>query len=330
MAEVRISDIIVPEVFNPYVLNLTKEMSAFVQSGVMVNNPTLNTFLGGGGITTNVPLLNDIPNDDANISNDDPAVNSVPNKIGSSQEVTVRLSRNNSWSSMDLVAALAGVDPMDAIATRVASYWVRQQQRLVLNILIGLIADNIANDGGDYVRDITANTAAASLFSAAAFLDAMQTMGDAAEELSAVACHSVIYRRMQLLNLIDFIPNARGEINIPTFLGRRVIVDDALVTGAAATIVYHTYLFGNGALQSGIGAAKVPTEVERKPSAGNGGGQEILFSRVEWCVHPTGHAYTGAAAGGGPTNAILAVAASWDRVYPERKQVPIAVLRTKG
>lgn len=155
-------------------------------------------------------------------------------------------------------------------------------------------------------------------------------MGDAAGNLSAVACHSIIYRRMQLLNLIDFIPNARGEINIPVFLGHRVVVDDALITGTGAGIVYHTYLFASGALQSGMGMAKMPTEVERKPSSGNGGGQEILHSRVEWCIHPTGHAYIGAAEGGGPTNAILGVAASWDRRFPERKQVPFAVLRTNG
>lgn len=335
MAEVRLSDVIVPEVFNPYVLQQTKELSAFVQSGVVVESGLLNQFLFGGGITTNVPSLNDIPNDDAYISSDDPGVSSTPRKIGSSQEVAVRLSRNNSWSSMDLVAALAGTDPMMAIASRVAAYWVRQQQRCVLAILAGLIGDNIANDAGDYVRDISITTGtptAANLFTASAFLEAMQTMGDAAEDLSAVAVHSVVYRRMQLLNLIDFIPNSRGEINIPTFLGRRVIVDDALVTATATPglFVYHTYLFAAGAIQAGMGAPKVPTETDRLPAAGNGGGQEVLYSRVEWCYHPTGHAYIGAAAGGGPSNAILGAAASWNRVYPERKMIPVAVLRTNG
>jgi hypothetical protein len=33
---------------------------------------------------------------------------------------------------------------------------------------------------------------------------------------------------MQKNNLIDFIPDAEGHINIPTFLGRRVIVDDGM------------------------------------------------------------------------------------------------------
>ena len=49
-------------------------------------------------------------------------------------------------------------------------------------------------------------------------------------------------------------------------------------------------------------------------------------------MHPAGHAYAGTPANGGPSNAAtannLAAAASWNRVYPERKQIKIARLRT--
>ena len=40
---------------------------------------------------------------------------SVPSKIGSSLETAVRLSRNKSWSAMDLSSKLAGSDPLSAI-----------------------------------------------------------------------------------------------------------------------------------------------------------------------------------------------------------------------
>lgn len=132
---------------------------------------------------------------------------------------------------------------------------------------------------------------------------------------------------MQKNNLIDFIPDANGVVNIPTFLGRIVIVDDGL---PAAAGVYDTWLFGSGAIRLGTGTPKVPTEVDRKPDAGNGGGQEVLYNRHEWSIHPTGHAYSGTAPNGGPSNAAttnnLAAAASWARVFPERKQIKIARL----
>ncbi len=35
----KISDVIVPELFNPYVVNRTMELSAFFQSGIVVNSP---------------------------------------------------------------------------------------------------------------------------------------------------------------------------------------------------------------------------------------------------------------------------------------------------
>jgi hypothetical protein len=99
--------------------------------------------------------------------------------------------------------------------------------------------------------------------------------------------------------------------------------------------VYQTWLFGSGSTQMGIGSPKVPTEVERKAGGGNGGGQDVLYNRVEWCIHPTGHAWVAAGTpNGGPANTGTAdpdldEAASWDRRYPERKQIKFARLITR-
>jgi hypothetical protein len=139
--------------------------------------------------------------------------------------------------------------------------------------------------------------------------------------------HSVVFARMQKNNLIDFIPDARGEVMIPTFLGREVITDDGMPkTGN----VYDTWLFGGGAAQIGEASAEVPTEVHREPLAGNGGGQEVLTTRRVYTLHPTGYAYVQSnIPDGGPSNTNLAAAANWSRRYPERKQIKFAVLRTR-
>jgi hypothetical protein len=72
------------------------------------------------------------------------------------------------------------------------------------------------------------------------------------------------------------------------------------------------------------------TEVENLPSAGNGGGQQILHSRVNVAVHPAGFAWKdGSVAGDSPTLAELAKAANWDRVFT-RKAIPMAFLVTNG
>ncbi len=224
------------------------------------------------------------------------------------------------------------VTPLDSITSNVSKYWMHRLQRTFIATIKGLILDNVANDGGDYQNDISGGAFVDGVtnFSAEAFIDASVTMGDSMEDLSIVMVHSVVYARMQKNNLIDFIPDATGQTQIPTFQGREVIKDDSMpVTGS----VYDSWLFGSGAVQLGIGSAKVPTEVERKPGAGNGGGQEILHSRVEWALHPVGHAYTGTPANGGPANGTgandLENAASWNRVFGERKMIKFARLVTR-
>ena len=337
MATTRISDVIVPEVFNPYVQNLSKELSAILRSGAMVESQMLSQFLAGPGLTVHAPSFKDLVNEDEDIGSDDPAVLSTPSKIQTLQEIAVRLSRNKSWSSMDLTNALAGPDPMEAIARLVATYWTRRLQKAFIATVGGIFLNNDAATDSyhtqyDMTHDIKGGAYAAGTtdFSAEGFIDATVTMGDAMGDLTLVGMHSIVYARAQKNNLIDFIPDANGVINIPTFLGRRVIVDDGITQAAG---VFETWLFGSGAFAMGNGSARVPTETDRIPGAGNGSGQDILHSRVEWALHPVGHAYIGTPAVGGPSNAAtannLGAAASWRRVFPERKQIPMARLITR-
>jgi hypothetical protein len=335
----KISDIIVPEVFAPYVQQLSEQKSRLIASGAVVRVPQIDEFLAGGGLTFNIPSFKDLDGSTAdNVSSDDDGTSSTPAKTGTSKDIGVRLSRNQSWSSMDLAAALAGKDPMESIAQRVATYWTRREQAVFVATMQGIFADNAAAPAAsEHVQnDMTVDIKGSSFvdgvtnFSTEAFIDATVTMGDSMDDLSMVMMHSVVYSRLQKNNLIDFIPDSLGVVRIPTFLGREVIVDDGVPFSSG---VYETWLFGSGALGQGIGSPKVPVEVDRAPAAGNGGGQEILYTRKELMIHPMGHAFVGTAANGGPSNAAttnnLANAASWARVYPERKQIKIARLITR-
>ena len=215
----RIADVVVPEIFTPYVQQLTAEKSRIIQSGAMVMDSELSSSLAGGGLTFNLPSFRDLDNDEENTSSDDPAVNSTPNKIGTATEIQVRLSRNNSWSSMDLAAVLAGADPMQAIANRVSSYWVRRLQAAFVSVNKGMFAQNaLASPVGAAQNDMTHDVSGSAFvdgvtnFTSEAFIDTTLTMGDSMEELTMCMVHSIVYARMQKNNLIDFIPDARGEI----------------------------------------------------------------------------------------------------------------------
>lgn len=360
-----VSDVIVPAVFTPYVQQLTEQKSRLIQSGALARNGLMDQMLAGGGLTFNVPSWRDLDNDTENVATDatadtfghvlsGAAINlsgalsvlsdSRPKATDSDVEVAVRLNRNQSWAGADLAADLAGEDPMNSVASRVATYWARRLQAVFIATVNGVSKDNGVNDAGDYAHSIVGASFVDGVtnFSAEAALDATLTMGDSMDALQMLMVHSVVYNRMQKNNLIDFIPDAEGRVNIPTFLGRLVIVDDGMPTGTAVVQadgtagvagMYESWLFGAGAVQMGVGTPKVPTAVVREEKAGNGGGQEILYSRVVWSLHPVGHAYVGTSPNGGPSNAAstnnLNIATSWDRRYPERKQIKFARLITR-
>lgn len=337
MATTRLSDIIDVTIFNDLPAVNSPEKTAFFQSGVAVSNSLLNSLASGPGKRSELPFWNDLdPTDEPNVSNDDPASIATPAKVTQGEQVARKLMLNNAWQAADLASELAmGGSAMNQVRARLDTYWMRQWQRRVISALDGVLADNVANDSGDMVNDaaIEDGSAAtsANLFSRTNFTSAAFTLGDAFEETGVVAMHSVVYKRAVDNDDIDFIPDSLGRMTIPTYMGKRVVVDDGMtvVAGSTSGFKYTTILFGAGAVGYGNGAPEVPTEIEREALQGNGGGIETLVSRKSWIVHPFGYEFTGTPAGESPTLAEFQAAASWNRVV-ERKNVPVAFLITNG
>lgn len=355
----RLADVIVPEIFDPYMQNITEEKTSIINSGAVVSDSAISTKLAGGGLTFNTPSWRDLANDEEDVMTDDyddvyghpsfgvdlpyagTLTNSIPKKTGSLMEISVRMLRHQSWTSVELAGLLAGSDPMNSIAQRVGAYWARRRQAAFIALMKGLFADNAAAPAGtehalnDLTFDASGSVFQAGLtdFNAVNFLRACLTMGDSQEDLGMVLMHSVVYHKAQVGNLIDFRPDSNNPDAqaVPFFLGRRVIVDDAMPTADGK--VFETWLFGAGAVRFGTGPVDMPSETERHARAGKGAGQDVLHTRVCWCFHPVGYRYNGTAPNGGPSNAAtannLAHLDSWFRVYPERKQIKIARLITR-
>lgn len=336
MAVTRISDVIVPEVFLPYMMKETKTKSAIFQSGILRSDPSLSGFLSGGGRTTNVPFWKDLADTESNVANDNPASDATPEKLTSGKDVAARQVRTQGWSSARLAAELAGDDPMRAIGSRVSAYWVRQFQKILVASLHGVYLDNNTNDSGDMVNDIGSDSSSAvtdaELVSAEAIIDTRQTMGDAMSDLRTLIMHSVVYSRLSKQNLIDFIPNSDGKVTFPTYLGYNVIVDDGVKTIAGSNRTkYVTYLLGADAIAFNEVPPMKAVAVDNDESAANGMGVDELWTRRQFIMHPYGIKWTDSSvAGEFPTNTELATAANWDRVYAERKQIPVAFMLTNG
>jgi hypothetical protein len=335
MATVQISDIYNPLTFAPFVDEAQIELNAFIQSGVLVQSPLVSNQASQGGNEGVLTGFKPLGTEEPNYSSDNPSVNSTPSNITKYVQRWRLASQNQSWSTMDIAAELALKDPVGAITSKIGQYWATQNERRLIQSAMGVLADNVANNDGDMVVNLATDDAApidpAELVSGDAVLDALQTSGDHKMNYTAIAMHSVVYTSLQKQNLIDFIPNARGEIVIPTYMGMTVVVDDSLPAVAGAErVTYTSILFGAGAFAGGQGRIRNPSEIDREPSAGNGGGEEIIYSRRSEIIHPLGCSFTGGTvAGQSPTQAELGLAGNWTRVW-ERKNINMAFLQTNG
>lgn len=337
-AAVTLDDIYDPSIFDPAMQEEAIELNRFISSGIMQIDPRINAMASGPGHVGDLPFYNGLDNDaEPDYVDDDPTNLSTPEAVNVAKQVYATAHQHKSWSTMDLARELALEDPLGAIVGRTGKFWATNSERRVISTVTGVIADNIANDAGDMVNVIHTETGTAAtavnLISAEAVIDAAATMGDHATNLSAMAMHSVVYTNLQKQNLIDFIPNARGEVNIPTYLGYVIVVDDSLLPRAGVTdgLVYTTILFAMGAIAYGAGAPLVPSETDRIPGAGNGGGQDVIHTRVTEIVHPYGFAWADSAAAAiTATRAELAVATGWNRVFEFRKNVGLAALTSNG
>lgn len=316
----KIADVIVPEIFTPYVIEKTAEKSRLLSSGIAVASEKLNQLIAGGGITLQMPFWKDLQGDDEVLS-DQRAL--TPGKIGSGKDIAALLLRGKAWGANDLAGALAGDDPMNAIAERVSDYWARREQKILLSVLKGVFAStSMAN----HILDRKTKGIGAEVI-----LDGKQLLGDSADQLEALFMHSAVYTQLQKQNLIEYVSGGTGPsgspIQIPTYLGYNIVIDD----GAPVTSdgIYTTYLFARGVVARGTGVpvAQVPTETDRDSLAG----EDILINRIAQVIHIYGVKWKGEPANEAdstPANSDLEIGTNWERVY-EDKNIGIVAIQHK-
>lgn len=322
----RISDVIVPEIFNPYVIKRSNEKSALFQSGI-VGGFELDFPLNEGNRYFHAPFWKDLTGEDENLEDTDGWA-LTPTKISSDKDMATQLFRGKAWSATDLSKTMSGDDPLSAIAELVSSYWARRYQTALISTLTGafeVIKDTHVNNLA--IEDGNAATAG-NLANAGAIVDTISKLGDAHEVLTGIAMHSVVYFNLVKQNLIETVRDADGTVLYRTYMDKVVIVDDGLpvVAGGTSGKKYTTYLFGQGAIGYAEGSPEVPTETDRDKLAG----EDILINRRHFVLHPRGIKFTNNTVSKvAPSNAELALAANWSKVY-EDKDIRMVAMVTNG
>ena len=335
MPTTKLSDIIDVTIFRDLPQIEGPEKTRFFESGIITRNGLLDELANAPGKSIELPYWNDLDGSaEVNYSSDDPASSATPQKVTQGEQTARKAFVNQGWQAADLASELAmGGTAMEAVRARTDRYFARQWQRRLIAATNGVLADNVANDSSDMVIDVAAEATgdqdAATRFNRDAFTEALYTAGDSAEMFTTIAVHSVVMAQMVKNNDIDFIPDSDGMATIPTYMGKRVIVDDGLTvtTGDENGFKYTSVLFGPGAFGYGVGSPITPVAIDRNEEQGDGGGIETLWVRNTWLLHPFGFEQTGTPSGISFTQAELATAAVWSRVLA-RKLVPLSYLVT--
>jgi hypothetical protein len=332
----RITDIQIPANWVSYLREQTAENSRLFQSGAIATDQVIDTNIQNGGVSVHIPFWKDLGSDNTvdTAQGDNPGSSLSPGKVESGEQIAPVLRRVVSFGAADLSAALAGDDPMRVAADRIVPFWNRRFNAVSISVIQGSLAALDAEAAGSGIHDVAVSTGPLALIDADAVIDAkINGLGDASDDLTLMFVHSKVYGRLQKENLIDFIPDARGEVVIPTYLGMQLVVSDTLPTGSLGSgfPTYTSFIAGAGALRYGEAAAKVPTAIHREELEADGAGVEYFTSRRDFVIHPLGFRYTGSVPDAGPVNSVMAAESPnvWARAF-ERKNIPLVGLRTNG
>jgi hypothetical protein len=324
MATLR-SDVIIPEIFTPYVIEQTTLRDAFLASGVVQPMAELNATEGGDYV--NIPFWKANLTGDFEVLSDSTSL--TPGKITADKQVGVILHRGRAFESRDLAALAAGADPMAAIGAKVADYVANQRQKDLIKCIEGVFGSLTGSDSPAFSA-LRFDTSGMTALGPRQVAKARALLGDQGDKLAAVALHSAVYYDLVERKAIDYITNSEarlataatgastinavggsiaaaygGDNAVPLYMGLRVIVSDDL---APTSTNYPVYFFTQGAIASGEQMA-MQTEVDRDILAKS----DAMSIDLHYCYHPVGAKWNTATPN--PTPAQLATIGNWTKVY---------------
>ena len=209
----------------------------------------------------------------------------TPSKITADNQIGVVLHRGRAFSSRDLasLAVGGGIDPMAAIAQKMAAYVNNQKQKDLYSCLTGAFGSINANSSSSALFDLTIDSESGdtpTVLSPRHIARAKSKLGDQGGKLTAIAMHSNVYGDLLERNMIDRIYDNTGAPDgdatggsttrafdgpnvVETFGGLRIIVsDDIPTTGSGASTEYSTFFFTQGAVVTGE-QAPIRTQTDR-------------------------------------------------------------------
>lgn len=135
MAKTAIADIIVPNVWAPYMLERTTTLSELIKAGIARRDPDFDARANVGGQNVDMPFWKEFTGNSEVLSD---GGNMTVNKITAGRDTAALHNRGYTLGVNDLAKWISGSDPASEIAEGLAEFWNRDMQSMVFSILKGL------------------------------------------------------------------------------------------------------------------------------------------------------------------------------------------------
>jgi len=329
MASTLRSNVIIPEVYTPYLSIATNLRSRLIQSGAMVAMPQLDATEGGDFIN--------VPNWQADLTGDAEALTDTssltPASISAERQIGVVVHRGKLWTARELAKLAAGDDPMAAIGSKQADWLNNQIEREVFAGLDGFFGPLTSNSTGA-LRALTVDSVSGTPapIGPRQVVRARALLGDMGSKLQFLCVHSATFYDMVERKMIDYVTAGdsqffadtsgateavggtikpifeRGVTQVPVYGDLTVIVSDNVPNSGGN---YGAYFLAPGAIGTGSQQG-IQTETDRDIAA-----LEDAMN-VHWhaVYHPMGARFTGSAM---PTRAEFGTVGNWATAWGDTK-----------
>ncbi|MDV9115403.1 replication protein [Lactiplantibacillus plantarum] len=282
MAYTNLSDMIVPAVLGRYVTNNIIKTNRFVQSGILTPDTALGPQLTQAGSRISVPFINDLSGDADNwVDGQDIAVNSLT----SGKQEGIKFYRDKAFGYTDLTTLISGAPVQEQIGNRFAQFWVRQDQKLLLQVLKGIFGNT--DIAAAKLFDQTVKSPTDAQFGPKGFLAAIGLMGDLQDTtFGSIAVNSATYSMMKSQGLIETLQPQNGATPFTAYNGLRIVLDDDIETDLTDKTKPTTtaYVFGSGA----VSYSTVMKSTETQRDALKSGGQDAIVQKRIGTIHVQG------------------------------------------
>ena len=327
-------------VFQKYLETVPRvKQNALLRSGVLRTRSDLKARLVDqvGGNFINAPIVGRIGGD---VQNYDGDTDIVASGIGTYLQSMIVFGRAKAWQEKDFTQDITGKDFIEEIAKQVSTYWDDVDEADLLAVLAGIFGVTDDNFSSSHTLDITgAVSAADAVVGPATLNNAIQKAAGANKNIFSLAVmHSQVATNLENQQLLQYWKetDANGiqrQLNLASWNGRTVLIDDDLVDTSGSDPVYTTYLLGAGSIDFCDCGAKVPNETKRDGLTD--GGIDMLITRQRHLLAPRGFSYTDTTKVS-PMASDLATAANWavvqgtDGNYFPSKALPFARIKSLG